>query len=343
MSSVASTTPLWGQAWKLDIQLANGDVVSLGSTSWQEESLRVTFEVLQAMNRSPIWYADITVYNMDAAGAQDVAANAVWATLQAGFQFGPQKYATIWNGPVFQTLFTRERVVDQRLTLHCVAVPGNMNDIANFSMGQFSTQQQLVDRMIAGANLPPVSMAQGTQGAVAARRMGTVVYPRGNTVFGTVNRYMTQVGDSNFLQWWHDSKQAYISEAVNDDLTPTYVYAPLPPPEYQGSWDLPPNTSQSLVETPTQTQEGVDFRVLLDPRLQVQLPPLVVQLANTQINLVTRTPTFGGDLPTVLSQNLLFYVSQVRHVGDTRGNDWHTEVTGWRTAYAELLLGLYSA
>jgi hypothetical protein len=335
-----SGLPLWGQAWTLQIQLAGGTTVDLGATSWDVESLRVTFDVLQAMNRSPLWYADINVYNMDATMAADVAANAVWVTLQAGFQSGPQKYTTIWNGPVFQTLFSREAVVDQRLTLHCAAIPGNLAQPTSFSMGPNSTQQHLVDMMIRLANLPPVSPAQGTQGQVAAQRMGAVTYPRGNTVFGTPSKYFEQLGDSNFLQTWNDGKQAYISEALNSNLTPSYIYAPASAPD-QITQQLPQGATQSIIGTPEQTQEGVNFTVLLDPRLAVQVPPLVVRLAGTQIVLITRTPGIDSPLPTSL-QNLVFFVTQVRHHGDTRGNDWCSEVTGWSTAYADTLLNLYS-
>jgi hypothetical protein len=57
-----------------------------------------------------------------------------------------------------------------------------------------------------------------------------------------------------------------------------------------------------------------------------------------------RTPTVQSESPaSILSADLSFFVSQVRHVGDSRGNDWHTEVVGWSTGYAEKLLGQFGA
>jgi hypothetical protein len=32
----------------------------------------------------------------------------------------------------------------------------------------------------------------------------------------------------------------------------------------------------------------------------------------------------------------------VRHTGDTRGNEWQTEVTGWSTAYAQAYLDMFT-
>jgi hypothetical protein len=342
-----SNMSLWGQAWELTITCATAgggaSTTVVSSSAWEPEALRVTFDVLQAFNSAPLWYADISVYNLDDQTAQNIALNATWATLKAGFQFGPQVSSIIWDGPVFQTLYTREQVVDQKLTLHCVALPGALGDIVSFSMGQFSTQQQLLARMIQETNLPPVGPANGTQGAVANQRMMATQYPRGNTVFGRVSRFLTQLADSNQVQSWNDGTQAYISEVDNGNRTPTYIYSPAFPPGGTGNTaGLPPNTNQSIIGTPQQIQQGVVFTVLLDPRIKVQLPPLLVQLVRTNIALLERLPTVNSELPTALASNLLFFAAQVRHTGDTRGNDWQTEVTGWSTAYGQTLLNLYT-
>lgn len=344
-----SGQPLWGQAWELTITCATAGGGSqstvVSSNAWEPEALRVTFDVLQAMNTAPLWYADISVYNLDDQTAQNIALNASWATLKAGFQFGSQISSIIWDGPVFQVLYTREQVVDQKLTLHCVAVPGDLSTIVNFSMGKFSSQQQLLARMIQETNLPPINPANGTQGVVASQRMTATQYPRGNTVFGKVSRFLAQVADSNQVQTWNDGKQAYVSEADNGNRTPSLIYSPPFPPGSTGNDSgLPSGTNQSIIGTPQQIQQGVVFTVLLDPRLKVQLPPLLVQLVRTNITLLERipNPNDSSGLPTALSSNLLFFAAQVRHTGDTRGNDWHTEVTGWSTAYAQTLLNLYT-
>jgi hypothetical protein len=358
VSAASSGIPLWGQAWELTITCATAgggaQPTVVSSNAWEPEALRVTFDVLQAMNTSPLWYADIAVYNMDDQKAQNIAYNASWVTLKAGFQFGPQQSSIIWDGPVFQVLYTRENVVDQKLTLHCVVFPAvSPTDIVGFSMGIGSTQQQQVVRMIAETNMSV------RQGAVAQARMTATQYPRGNTVFGKVSKFFAQLADSNLVQTWNDSQRTYISEvggknsatsaaatigaaAVTSIVSPNLIYSPAFPPGGTGTAaGLPPGTNQSIIGTPQQTQQGVDFTVLLDPRLQVQLPPLLVQLVRTQITQLQRTPSPNSDLPTALQSNLTFFAAQVRHTGDTRGNDWQTEVTGWSTAYAQALLNLW--
>jgi hypothetical protein len=349
--SSSSGVPLWGQAWELTITCATAgggaQTTTIGSSTWAPEPLRVTFDVLQSMNTDPLWYADISVYNLDDQTAQNIAVNATWATLKAGFQFGPQVSSIIWDGPVFQVLFTRENVVDQKLTLHCVVFPNvSPTDMLGFSMGQFSTQQKLVEFMVQYANLPAVNPGAGTQGQVANQRMTATQYPRGNTIFGKVSKFFAQLADSNLVQTWTDGQKTYISEmgnGANAGLTPNLVYSPPFPPGSTGNaTGLPPGTNLSLIGTPQQFAQGAPFTVLLDPRLRVQLPPLLVQLARTQINLITRNPSPNGELPAPLTANPSFFVAQVRHTGDTRGNEWQTEVTGWSTAYAQAYLDMFT-
>ena len=347
-SIYSSGTPLWGQAWKLVVTYATSggapQQVVLGSSAWEPEALRVTFDVLQAMNSSPFWYADISVYNLTTQEAQSALLNATWVELSAGFQSGPNRSSVIWSGPVFQTIYTRENVVDQKVTLHCVANPFVMDSIVSFSVGPYRTQAQLVAQMASEIDLPPLSYGQGTVGAQAAQRMTATQYPRGNTVFGKTSKYFAQIADSNFLQSWHDGQQAYISEVDNGKRSPDLIYAPAFPPGYSlQALGLPPGTTTSIVGTPAQIPQGVVFTVLLDPRIKVGLPPLLTQLVRTQITQQVYTPTPQGGTPvTAYNSNLLFFVTQVRHTGDTRGNEWHTEVTGFSTAYAQTLLLMYT-
>ena len=343
-----STIPLWGQAWDLVVTYATeggSKQVKVGSSEWEPESLRVTFEVLQAMNTDPFWYADIGIYNMNAQDAQNTLLNATWVTLSAGFQTGPNRSTVIWDGPVFQSILTRENVVDQKITLHCVANPLVMDNIVNFAVGPFSSQAQLLAKMASEIDLPPVSVQQGTMSQLAYSRMSVKQYPRGRTTFGKVGKYLSQLSDDNFMQSWRDGQSTYVSELSNPDTTPDLIYSPPIPPGYNGGQlNLPPGTTSSIIGTPQQIQQGAIFTVLLDPRLKVSLPPLVVQLTRTLITAQQVSPSVNSQLPGVFGADLKFFPMQVRHIGDTRGNDWHTEVTACSTTYAENgLTGIFSA
>lgn len=344
-----SNIPLWGQAWELTVQVVAEDgtttSTTLTSNAWEPDALRMTFAVETVFASSPWWHADISIYNLDSPDAQNILFGATWVILKAGFQTGPNLYSTIWSGPVLQTLFTRENVVDQKITFHCLAGPLVADQIVNFAIGPFASQAQLVARMAAEIDLPDISTANGTLGQQASVALSAKRYPRGNTVFGTAAKLMNQIAADNFLQFFQDGKQAYISEVGSTKTEPDLIYSPPFPPNYTGQMlSLPAGTTQSIIGTPIQTQYGCTFTVLLDPRLKIQLPPLLVELKRTQIIQMTRPdPSANSALPTPLSNDLKFFVAKVRHIGDTRGNDWQTEVTGFSTTYSDNLLnGIFS-
>src|ERR1700691_5251043 len=70
--SNTSSLSLWGRAWQLLIIAANGDEYTLSSSSWDPEALRITFDILESVLPSPYWYADISVYNLNDATAQNI-------------------------------------------------------------------------------------------------------------------------------------------------------------------------------------------------------------------------------------------------------------------------------
>jgi hypothetical protein len=342
----ASTIPFWGQAWSLTVEyVSNGatftEVVS--TDAWEPESLRITFEVTQAIISSPFWFADITIYNLGAPDIQNILLGATRVTLSAGFQTGPALSSIIWDGPVFQVTYDQEDVVDQRVTLHCVNSPLVMENIVSFSMGAFSSQQQMLAKMAEQINLPTMSQTQGTLSPYAQQALAAKRYPRGNTVFGKMGQYLDTVANDQNLSTFRDGVQAYMTEVSTGKVVPPpdLIYSPPFPLNQQATAGLPAGTTETIIGTPRQTPQGVIFTVLLDPRLKVRIPVQVVQLTRVLISQLTRQ--IGGSLGSPLNSNLTFFVGQVRHRGDSRGNDWYTEVTGYSTTYASSLLdGVFS-
>lgn len=349
MSTSVSSTPIWGRAYELTVKYASGSdgettTIALSSNSWEPEALRITFEVLQATIPSPWWFADISVYNLTTPEQQNALVNAVWITLKAGYQTGPNLYSIIWDGPVFQTLLDRENVVDARITFHCVANPAVMDNIVNFALdGPLITQAQLVAQMASNSGLPAMNVANGTMSQAAYTAMQAVRYPRGRGVFGKVGKYITQLADSQFMSSWRDGSKAYISDLSANNVAPALTYTPPNAPDANPQNQAQPGTSvsQTLIGTPRQNPYGVTFEVLLDPRVSVKLPPMVIQLQRTLISQLIVTP--GQNLVSPWASNMTFVVAQVRHRGDSRGNDWQTEITGYNTTYVSNLLdGLFS-
>jgi hypothetical protein len=86
--------------------------------------------------------------------------------------------------------------------------------------------------------------------------------------------------------------------------------------------------SSGLIGTPTQTQFGVEFSVLLDPRIKAQLPLLTVEIQEAIISQFAPNPVqTTGQVPYPLQSDGVYTVFEVRHRGDSRGNPWQTDVT----------------
>lgn len=351
-----SNTPFFGQAYELTVGYAtpSADGVNSGppiyetltSDSWEPEALHITFEVRQATVSSPWWYADISIFNLNTASIHKILFNAVWVQLKAGFQSGPALSSVIWDGPVLQVLYDQEQVVDQRLTLHCQANPLVMEQgVISFSMGKTSSQAQLLAKAATAINLPDISQANGTLSPYAEQVLTKKAYPRGNTVFGKIGNFMDLVANDQLLSTFRDGYKVYMTDLGNPDAAipaPDFIYSPSLPPD--SNLPVPVNTTPTIIGTPKQTPQGVVFTVLLDPRLKVKLPVQVVQLVRALPGQILIQPGDASSSGTPLNSNLTFFVSQVRHIGDSRGNDWYTEVTGVSTIYGQQLLdGLFTS
>lgn len=335
-----SNIPLWGRAWKLTVKLADESVQVLSQSAWDPEALRIVFDVLQSTLPSPFWYADVSVYNLNSPTLQNLLFNAVWLTLEAGYQSGPSKSSIIWDGPVLQVIFDREDVVNLVMKFNCLAGPWLLEEqFVNLSQGPMSSQLQLVSKMIAQTSgTLSQQVSSKAQGLLDGKQ-----YPRGKTVFGKVSKYISEMSDDNFLNTWiANGNQQYMSELYdpNVTLTPNLTYGPpFPPGTNPGTPDT--GITRSITGVPKQSQFGCIFTVLLDPRLKVQLPPLLVKLDQT---VIQQLKIQYGQVLTPLDQSGLFVAALVRHYGDTRGNDWHTEVTGYTRGYSQNLLnGVFTA
>ena len=139
---------------------------------------------------------------------------------------------------------------------------------------------------------------------------------------------------------WQDGVKANLSEFDSGEkTTPDLIFSPPNPPNYNaGVQDK--NVTRSVIGVPKQTPFGVIFRVLLDPRLLIKVPPMLAQLDRT---VITQAAIQINQVQTPLDPDLMFVVAQVRHIGDSRGNEWYSEVTGYSRKYAiGLINGIFS-
>lgn len=315
--ATASSIAQFGRAWKLVINTVPDETgtqtqVTAFSNSWVPEALHITFEVFQSVN-SALWYADISIYNLNSATLNTVITQGMTVNLEAGYQTQP--YGIIFDGTIFQPTWERENITDFKLTLHCIV--GFIDNNYNFAAQSFAkglSQRQIVARMAANARTPiPLLTNPAADTALSQNTLS-----RGGVLFGTPNKYFEQASKYNGLNTWQSNAQANILSLRQAQNVPTVSFG----------------VGNGLLGTPQQTQFGVDCRVLMDARIT---PATQVYLDQSQIAIRQLPLTVNGTTyPTILSQSGKYAVLAVRHIGDSRGNTWETQITG--SLYSDELL-----
>jgi len=342
--------PLYGRAFELSVTLppdasGNQEVITLASDSF-DVSPRVTFDIVTPAFQT-YWSADICVYNLDQNVVEKITQGVVTApsssqpsqatvtqgmivTLSAGYQSG--NYGVIWQGPVFQAMYERENAVDLKLTLYCLISFYEVNrQFVKDTIAAGFTQEQQLQRII------QLTTSQGTlnpatiESFKVSPNISQQKLPRGKVVFGSPGKYFTEIAEGNNMQWWLTHKGLNFgnpAEDVTQAGTPKIVFSPptLPGLNTTGPQLFNSTANGIIVGTPQQTQQGVSFRALLDPRVVVEKPLLTVKIDNSQLRLQKRQL---NQYIGVLDQDGIYVVGGARFRGDTRGNDWYVDVDGY--------------
>lgn len=304
---------LFGRKYKLEIRTPGAgstvDVLTVTDSSFEPEALRIEFDVYTPCIQEANWYATISVYNFDQNTASSLVASSsnlqqgMTAVLSAGFQSG--NYDVIWEGPVFQVLFDRENVVDYKITFNCIlnldaVLSGN---IINTSYGGFDQTEIILNMM---KNL-------GLKQDYISPNISNNKLSRGKVLFGAPEKYLSQIAEDNNMVWFLSHRGLAVGK-LNDGQPATdseaFVYTP----------------TTGLIGTPRQTQSGVNFTVLLDPRIKAKFPLTAVAIKET---IIQQYKVQIGEQVLPLDQDGVYIVGAVRHRGDSRGNEWCTDVTGY--------------
>ncbi len=337
--------PFFGRAWNIAVDTADGQHLVVAS-SRADESLRATFAIDMYMLLA-YWQAEVSIFNMSSQTAGTIWKGSpklgdLWqfqkplvagdtVTVSAGYEsseaggFNPDANV-LYQGKVLQPVWLRENVVDYRLILRCVT--GLIEDAVNFTSfpiaGGVSAHDALA-QICSQAN-PPIPIDRIDEGA--RTRLSQQSYPRAQAIHGRPWNAIRSITAENNLFAWVNPRGLNVRSfgSGGTPQTPDYAYGPPEPAGNSGSRQTAQGlVKRTLIGTPEQTQDGVVFRVLLDP--QVRIGDIVLLEPGTLINPV---PIQVGQLPAAPSQNGIYVVAGLRHFGDTRGrgDDWFTEIHG---------------
>jgi len=311
--------------------------------------LRVTFNIDTQAVVTAYWLAEICIYNLSTstvtgitagAGSPDIAS--LWSmnkpivagdTVNVSAGYGPSSGLLfnpssnlIYTGKVFQPIWTRENVTDYKLTLRCVSqlMQDALNSV-NVPMDAGHTDASTIKTVCekAGIQIDPTS----DQSALDLLAQKT--YPRGEALSGKPLTIIDQIIRGNRLTSWLGPNGLCVRlfDPNNPIKVPDFAYGPPNlPGDYAPAGVTTGSIKKTLIGTPEQTQNGIRFRVLLDPTISIGG---IVQLAPGALPTAFAY-TYESDRPNVPNQPGVYVVHGLRHYGDSRGrqDDWYTEITG---------------
>lgn len=266
--------------------------------------MHIKFRVNQADTEAPN-NASIRVYNLSDETITRIS-EFQQVVLQAGYE---SQFGVIFKGTVVQYRVGREDSLNSYLDI--LASDGD----TAYCFGVVNTTLEKGAKVIDAVKAAVGSMNEHgvTEGYVATGTGG--VLPRGKVLFGMAKDYIRRGAFTLGASWSIQDGKVNI----------------IPLDGYKPSQAVDLNVATGLVGIPEQTQNGINFQSLMNPRLSVGT---AVRIDNRVINqLIQRDQTAapiafnqytGLQLLAKVSRDGLYRLFVVEHEGDTRGQAWHS-------------------
>lgn len=281
-------------------------VIGAGSDALDLSNMQFVFDVKAAVIGTPKT-AMIRVYNLSGDTARKVTKEGEMVILSAGYG---GNFNSIFQGQITQARIGRENGTDTYLDI--TAADGDQ--IYNFGVVNFSVTagSDVIGRIGQIANAAGIKL-----GTIQAPQNGAKL-SRGAVYFGLARDLLTTECATIGANWCiNDGKLDVIAEGGYKD------------------GDIPVITSTTgLIGVPEQNELGISFQCLLNPNIQQNMR---VQIDNSLIRQFAFQTGYGAQIQSETVPSLaadgIYKVLFVNHHGDTRGNDWYSDVV----AYSKIL------
>jgi hypothetical protein len=288
-------------------------VVVAGDTTagWDVSQLRVVFEI-EKTYMAYANYAYITIYNLNESAESLIVKEGSRVYVEAGYENGI--YGNIFSGNIIQFIREKEDNLDYTLTLVCLDGDGFLNaNWIDITLNAGQNKRQIINAICNRA------LVSTPIGRISPEISGEQL-PRGKVLFGRPKDYLGIIAMEQNGNFYVENGDTIITKCTDE---PTKV--------------LEVSPSTGLIGTPEQTQYGANFKLLLDPRVGLLAS---IKINNASVRQLRQAP---GQLPIKLDDDGQYQAYRVRHIGDSRGNDWYTEVDGISRYGKNLLAGLANA
>lgn len=283
---------LYGRRYRVMVDIGGGQGLDVSE-------LRCQFEIVKSgyfeANQSTL-----TIYNLNPDDENKLIKSGQRIIIEAGYSGG--QYGKIFEGNVIQPLRSKENGVDYKLTL--VSMDSDryyQYGLVGVSLVAEQTSRDAIDACLNRAG----DVTKENYGIVENNiGTGSIIYPRGKVMFGSPIPYLNQLAFSENGTFYIENGEANIVTAK--DLSGSEIFSLGP--------------ENGLIGTPVQTQNGITCKCLLNPRMKVNT---LFHIDNTKIENFRYTP---GQAVRALDSEGIYRIIKMTHRGDTRSQDWYTEI-----------------
>lgn len=307
---------LWIRKYKILVAKANKDGEGKEEEALNVSDLHCSFEVHKKKAKGGM-YAICRIYNLNADTEDKLVMEGDQLIIEAGYQSSTTEtvtddkrnetsvtsdlqYGKIFDGKIIWPSRSRETNTDYVLTLMAIDgdEPLNLNFIAK-TVNRGLNSRKIIET-VANASEVKTPVNKISEG------LSTQNLPRGKVFFGKPYNYVQNVCRGNAASFYIEDGNLNVVRLQDVSKEEALVVTP----------------KNGLIGTPQQIQMGVSFRMLLNPAIHLES---MIQIKGVQVNEASATP---DQQPMPLDDEWIYQVAELTHVGDTRGNEWYTEVSG---------------
>lgn len=285
-----------------------GLVVAEGENGLDLSAFRIKFNVQQSDVSTPN-SATIKIYNLSEKTAQSVQKEFSRVVLNAGYESG--NYGIVFDGTIKMVRRGRDSPTDTFVEI--AGADGDMAHnfaVVNKTLAPGAKAQDQLDAVAAAMGLPVGYKPDLPPGALS----------RGKVLFGMARDRMDTISDTARATWSIQNGKIQV----------------IPLTSYRPGEAVVTNSATGMVWTPVQTEQGIEVRTLLNPKIAIgcllQIDNKSVQgalLGGPNLYAPGRLEQIPGLLPAVTFDGF-YRVYVAEHQGDTWGGagaDWFTTMT----------------
>lgn len=251
----------------------------------------------------------LVIYNLNMKTEGNIIREGYQISISGGYQEG--QYGEIFTGDIVQVFRNRENGIDYKLEIIALRGSGALDlNHTRCSVAAGSTPRDQLEEVVRKADK---SIVLGE----ISENLSEQQLPRGKVFFGSASKYFRDVAINNNAYYWMNEENKVVVKKTVDQIPADQVL------------ELTPDTG--LVGTPQYTDDGIQIKMLLEPRIRLSG---MIKIDNEIIRKQFINVSPSGEGSNKLAQKMQFeedceyQIFSIAHCGDTYGDDWFTEVLG---------------